>query len=90
MKEPRMILFDYGQTLVKQRPFDGVKGTEAVLKFATKNQYAKTAEEVQAFADELNRELGGLIRKSATCSRWKCPITCLPNTYMNPRGLKLR
>lgn len=46
MKEPRMILFDYGQTLVKQRPFDGVRGTEAVLKFATKNKYNKTAEEV--------------------------------------------
>lgn len=37
VKEPRMILFDYGQTLVKQRPFDGVRGTEAVLKFATIN-----------------------------------------------------
>lgn len=58
MKKPRMILFDYGQTLVKEKPFDGVKGTEAVLKFATKNEYNKTAEEVQAFANELNRELG--------------------------------
>lgn len=53
-----MILFDYGQTLVKEQLFDGVKGTEAVLKFATKNKYNRSAEEVQAYANELNRELG--------------------------------
>ena len=27
---PKMILFDYGQTLVNERKFDGVKGTEEV------------------------------------------------------------
>lgn len=32
MKKPKMILFDYGQTLVNEQLFDGVKGTEAVLK----------------------------------------------------------
>lgn len=31
MKKPKMILFDYGQTLVNEQAFDGVKGTEAVL-----------------------------------------------------------
>ena len=34
-----MILFDYGQTLINEKPFDGVKGTEAVLKYATANKY---------------------------------------------------
>lgn len=29
MKLPKMILFDYGQTLVNERRFDGVKGTQA-------------------------------------------------------------
>ena len=33
MKKPKMILFDYGQTLVNEQYFDGVKGTEAVLKY---------------------------------------------------------
>lgn len=42
MKKPKMILFDYGQTLVKEQLFDGVKGTEAVLKYATKNKYNKS------------------------------------------------
>lgn len=58
MKLPKMILFDYGQTLVNERKFDGVKGTEAVLKHAIKNKYNKTACEVQAEADAINQELG--------------------------------
>lgn len=58
MKMPRMILFDYGQTLIAERKFDGVKGTEAVLRYATKNKYNLTAQQVQAKAGEINRELG--------------------------------
>lgn len=58
MKKPKMILFDYGQTLVNEQLFDGTKGTEAVLKYAGKNKYNKSAEEVQAYANKLNQELG--------------------------------
>lgn len=58
MNRPKMILFDYGQTLVNEQKFDGVKGTRAVLKYATKNPYHRTAEELQAIADTMNRELG--------------------------------
>lgn len=58
MKIPQMILFDYGQTLVAEQKFDGVKGTEAVLKYATKNEYNLTAEQVQAEANAINHELG--------------------------------
>jgi putative hydrolase of the HAD superfamily len=31
MKKPKMILFDYGQTLMDEKNFDGVTGTKAVL-----------------------------------------------------------
>lgn len=58
MTKPKMILFDYGQTLVNEAKFDGVKGTEAVLRYATKNKYNRTAAEIQAVADEMNGELG--------------------------------
>ena len=58
MHKPKMILFDYGQTLIAEDSFDGVKGTEAVLKYATKNKYNKTAQEIQEFVKELNSELG--------------------------------
>ncbi len=58
MNKPKMILFDYGQTLVNEQLFNGVRGTEAVLKYAKKNKYNKSAEELQAYANELNQELG--------------------------------
>ncbi|MBR3704354.1 MAG: HAD-IA family hydrolase [Oscillospiraceae bacterium] len=58
MQKPKMILFDYGQTLANEQKFDGVKGTEAVLRYATKNKYNRTAQEVQNAADRINDELG--------------------------------
>lgn len=58
MKAPKMILFDYGQTLVNEKSFDGVKGTEAVLRYAVKNKYQKSAQEIQEVANRINRELG--------------------------------
>lgn len=58
MKKPKMILFDYGQTLVNEERFDGIKGTGAVLAHAGKNKYSLTAEQVQAEADAINNGLG--------------------------------
>lgn len=58
MKLPKMVLFDYGQTLIAEQKFDGVKGTEAVLQYATRNKYHLSAEQVQAKANEINREFG--------------------------------
>ena len=58
MTKPEMILFDYGQTLIDEQGFDGVRGTAAVMKYAVKNKYNKTPAEIQAFADQLNREIG--------------------------------
>lgn len=55
---PKMILFDYGQTLIAEQTFDGVKGTAAVLKYATKNKYHLTPGQVQAKAGAINQELG--------------------------------
>ena len=58
MRKPKMVLFDYGQTLVNEKKFDGVAGCRAVLQYAVKNKYNRTAEEVQAAADAINAELG--------------------------------
>lgn len=58
MRLPKMILFDYGQTLIAEKKFDGVKGTEAVLQYAVKNKYHLSAVEIQEKADEINRETG--------------------------------
>ena len=58
MNKPKMIMFDYGQTLIREAKFDGVRGTEAVLAYAVRNKYNKSAKEVQAYADKLNKEIG--------------------------------
>lgn len=57
MNKPKMIIFDYGQTLVEEQ-FDGIRGTEEVLKYATENKYHLTAAQVQKKAEEINQELG--------------------------------
>ena len=58
IKLPKMILFDYGQTLVNERKFDGIKGTAEVMKYAVKNRHNYTAEDVQEAANAINNELG--------------------------------
>ena len=61
MRKPKMILFDYGQTLANETGFDGVAGNRAVLQYAVKNKYGYTAEDVQAEADRINAELGRFV-----------------------------
>lgn len=60
MNKPEMIIFDYGQTLVDEskKPFDGLKGTEAVLREAANNPNNASAEDIKALSDELKKEIG--------------------------------
>lgn len=58
MQKPKMILFDYGQTLIREGKYDGLKGTEAVMKYAVKNERNLTPAQVQAEADQANDEIG--------------------------------
>lgn len=58
MKKPKMILFDYGQTLVNETRYNAIRGMEAVLQYATENKYHLSARQVQEKADELNKEIG--------------------------------
>ena len=58
MKKPKIIFFDYGQTLLNEEPFNGIAGTEAVLKLATKNPLNVTAPELLSFDGKLNQEIG--------------------------------
>ncbi|MBQ7146331.1 MAG: HAD family hydrolase [Lachnospiraceae bacterium] len=58
MKNPKMILFDYGQTLIAEEGFDGLKGSEAILAHASRNKYQVTPRQLQEKADAINRELG--------------------------------
>lgn len=58
MDYPKMILFDYGQTLIDEEGFDRLKGTKALLSIAIENPNNISAEEICKFSNELNIELG--------------------------------
>lgn len=79
MKIPKMILFDYGQTLVAEQKFDGVKGTEAVLQYAVRNKYHLSASQVQEKANEINQEFGRFHPEKRHVFQIE-----IPNTMFNP------
>ncbi|MCI9077981.1 MAG: HAD-IA family hydrolase [Lachnospiraceae bacterium] len=79
MDMPKMVLFDYGQTLIAEHQFNGIKGTEAVLEYATKNKYNLTAEQIQARANETNQELGRFDPEKRHLSQIE-----IPNTMFTP------
>jgi putative hydrolase of the HAD superfamily len=58
INKPKMIIFDYGQTLIREEPFNGVKGVEDVLAKCVINSNNISAEEVQTLANELNKDIG--------------------------------
>lgn len=54
---PKMIIFDYGHTLIYEQGFDGMKGTEAVMAYAVKNPRNLSVSEVNAFSERLFRDI---------------------------------
>ncbi len=88
MNIPNMILFDYGQTLVSES-FDGIRGTEAVLQYAVKNKYQKSAAEVQAEADAMNRELGRFDPKRRHLFQIEVPNSMFAGYLYESQGIEL-
>lgn len=89
MKMPKMILFDYGQTLIAEQKFDGVKGTEAVLQYATKNKYHLSAEQVQAKANEINREFGRFDPEKRHLFQIEIPNTMFTPYLYESQGIEI-
>lgn len=85
---PKMILFDYGQTLGNEK-FNGLRGTEAVLDYAIENKYNRTAVEVQAAADEINRELGRFDPEKRHQIQVEMPNYMFTNYLYESQGFKL-
>lgn len=54
---PKMILFDYGQTLVAEEKFQPLKGTIQLLKHAVCLPEGVTAESIQELANDLSQEI---------------------------------
>lgn len=88
MKLPKMILFDYGQTLGNEK-FDGLRGTEAVLQHAIENKYNRTAADVQAAADEINQELGRFDPVKRHLIQAEIPNDMFTNYLYESQGIRL-
>ena len=89
MNMPKMILFDYGQTLIDEQKFDGVKGTEAVLKYATKNKYNLSAEQVQEKANAINKELGRFDPQKKHLVQIEVPNTMFTPYLYESQGIEI-
>ena len=61
--KPKMIIFDYGHTLVYEDTWDGVKGTAAVMEYAISNEDRLAPAQVAAFSEMLFNETTRMGRK---------------------------
>ncbi|NLB40786.1 MAG: HAD family hydrolase, partial [Clostridiales bacterium] len=58
MNKPKMILFDYGHTLLYEPDFDSLRGEEALFKHVKSNKNNLLPSQVNDFAQELFAEIG--------------------------------
>jgi len=63
MTEPKMILFDYGHTLLCEPEFDALRGTEALFRYITSNKRNLTPEQANLFAQKVSAD-AGVVRES--------------------------
>jgi haloacid dehalogenase superfamily, subfamily IA, variant 1 with third motif having Dx(3-4)D or Dx(3-4)E len=61
---PKMIIFDYGHTLIYEKDFDSIKGTESLMSRAVKNPGNLSAPEVDEFSQNLFHDIGGHSRRN--------------------------
>ena len=84
-----MVLFDYGQTLIAEQKFDGIEGTEAVLQYAVKNKYHLSAEQIQARANEINREFGRFDPEKRHLFQIEIPNTMFTPYLYESQGIEI-
>ncbi len=89
MKKPKMIVFDYGQTLINELEFDGIKGTAEVMKYAIINKYNRTAEELQKAAESMNKEMGRFDPARSHMFQIEIPFGMFTAYLYESQGIKL-
>ncbi len=57
MNKPKMILFDYGNTLLHEPGFDFLRGVEALFQYIKSNKNGLTPKEVNDFSQELFKKI---------------------------------
>lgn len=60
MQKPKMILFDYGHTLLYEPGLDFLRGEKALFQYVVKNKNNLSPEEVTAFSGRLFEEIGNV------------------------------
>lgn len=80
MKIPKMILFDFGQTIMNAS-FDGIKGTAALMKYTVSNKFNLTPEQVQEKVVEINNEFGRFNPQNAHLFQVEVP-NCMFQSYL--------
>lgn len=57
MTKPKMIIFDYGHTLLREPGFDHARGQQEMSKYFKVNKSNLTPQEISAFTDRLFKEM---------------------------------
>jgi len=65
MVKPKMVLFDYGQTLITQEPYNTMKGFEALHKYIVDNPFHITAKDMNELSYKIYKECNKAFGKEA-------------------------
>ena len=58
MNKPKMIIFDYGHTLLYEPGFDCLRGEQALFKYIKSNKNNLTPKQINDFSQELFSKIG--------------------------------
>ncbi len=89
MRNPKMILFDYGQTLINEVKFDPVKGIQAVLDTATENPHSIRAESMMDLYYGLIKDINTPAIDSIAMQYIEVPDAFFQNYLYGYFGIKL-
>lgn len=91
IKLPKMIFFDYGQTLVNEN-FDPLKGNAALLSYAIENKHGYTAEDATQKAKEINDiicSIGNIDSGKRACFEIETPSSMFNRYLFESLDIKL-
>lgn len=86
---PKMLLLDYGQTLVDETSFNGIAGMSAIMKYAIENKYHRTPEQVQEEAEVINGEIGRFSASGAQLLQIEIPNNIFVAYLYESLGIRL-
>ena len=71
MKTPKMIIFDYGHTLLCEPQFDLLRGEEALFNYVQSNKNNITAKQAKDFSAELFEKIGTVRELGMELHEWQ-------------------